>query len=60
MLVYAAITEEGGEKFWFHGLRNSFISVAESTGRAIPEPKNVDLERFGIVIAPIESKLDAR
>ena len=27
--VYAAITEAGGTKFWFHGLRNSFISVAE-------------------------------
>ncbi len=26
---YAAITEAGGTKFWFHGLRNSFISVAE-------------------------------
>ena len=26
---YAAITKAGGEKFWFHGLRNSFISVAE-------------------------------
>ena len=27
--VYAAITEAGDRKFWFHGLRNSFISVAE-------------------------------
>ena len=27
--VYAAITEASGTKFWFHGLRNSFISVAE-------------------------------
>ena len=26
---YAAITKAGGEKFWFHGLRNCFISVAE-------------------------------
>ena len=26
---HAAITEAGGAKFWFHGLRNSFISVAE-------------------------------
>ena len=26
---YSAITEAGGTKFWFHGLRNSFISVAE-------------------------------
>ena len=26
---YARITKAGGEKFWFHGLRNSFISVAE-------------------------------
>ena len=26
---HAAITESGGAKFWFHGLRNSFISVAE-------------------------------
>ena len=26
---YARITRAGGEKFWFHGLRNSFISVAE-------------------------------
>ena len=26
---YAAISKAGGTKFWFHGLRNSFISVAE-------------------------------
>ena len=26
---YAAITEAGGAKFWFHALRNSFITVAE-------------------------------
>ena len=26
---YAAISRVGGTKFWFHGLRNSFISVAE-------------------------------
>ena len=26
---YAAIGRVGGTKFWFHGLRNSFISVAE-------------------------------
>ena len=26
---YAAITKAGGAKFWFHGLRNSFITVAE-------------------------------
>ena len=26
---YAEITEKGGAKFWFHGLRNSFIMVAE-------------------------------
>ena len=26
---YAAITEAAGTKFWFHGLRNSFITVAE-------------------------------
>ena len=26
---YLAITDAGGAKFWFHGLRNSFISVAE-------------------------------
>ena len=26
---YARVTRAGGEKFWFHGLRNSFISVAE-------------------------------
>ena len=26
---YAAITEAAGTKFWFHGLRNSFISVTE-------------------------------
>ena len=26
---YAEITEKGGAKFWFHGLRNSFITVAE-------------------------------
>ena len=27
--VYAPIGKAGGTKFWFHGLRNSFISVAE-------------------------------
>ena len=26
---YGAITDAGGTKFWFHGLRNSFITVAE-------------------------------
>ena len=26
---YARITEAGGAKFWFHGLRNAFITVAE-------------------------------
>ena len=26
---YAAIGKAGGTKFWFHGLRNSFITVAE-------------------------------
>ena len=26
---YAAITRAGGAKFWFHALRNAFISVAE-------------------------------
>ncbi|MCY4514210.1 MAG: integrase family protein [Candidatus Tectomicrobia bacterium] len=26
---YAPISDSGGAKFWFHGLRNSFISVAE-------------------------------
>ena len=26
---YGGIGEEGGEKFWFHGLRNAFITVAE-------------------------------
>ena len=26
---HAAITDAGGAKFWFHGLRNSFITVAE-------------------------------
>ena len=26
---YAAITEKGGAKFWFNGLRNRFITVAE-------------------------------
>ena len=26
---YAAIGEAGGAKFWFHGLRNGFITVAE-------------------------------
>jgi len=26
---YEAIGREGGEKFWFHGLRNCFITVAE-------------------------------
>ena len=28
-LVYATITKKGGTKFWFYGLRNSFISVSE-------------------------------
>ena len=27
--LYARITEAGGAKFWFHGLRNCFITVAE-------------------------------
>ena len=27
--LYARIGEAGGAKFWFHGLRNSFITVAE-------------------------------
>ena len=27
--LYARITETGGAKFWFHGLRNCFITVAE-------------------------------
>ncbi len=26
---YGDITEEGGTRFWFHGLRNAFITVAE-------------------------------
>ena len=26
---HAGISRAGGTKFWFHGLRNSFISVAE-------------------------------
>ena len=26
---YAGITRVGGAKFWFHGLRNAFITVAE-------------------------------
>ena len=26
---YAFITRAGGAKFWFHGLRNAFITVAE-------------------------------
>ena len=26
---YGRITKAGGTKFWFHGLRNAFISVAE-------------------------------
>ena len=26
---YAGITKVGGTKFWFHGLRNAFITVAE-------------------------------
>ncbi len=26
---YAEITEKGGTRFWFHGLRNAFITVAE-------------------------------
>ena len=27
--LYARIGKAGGTKFWFHGLRNSFITVAE-------------------------------
>ena len=27
--LYARITKAGGAKFWFHGLRNCFITVAE-------------------------------
>ena len=27
--LYGRITEAGGAKFWFHGLRNCFITVAE-------------------------------
>ena len=27
--LYRRISEAGGTKFWFHGLRNSFITVAE-------------------------------
>ena len=27
--LYARISKAGGAKFWFHGLRNSFITVAE-------------------------------
>ena len=27
--LYGPITEAGGAKFWFHGLRNAFITVAE-------------------------------
>ena len=27
--LYAAIIEAGGAKFWYHALRNSFITVAE-------------------------------
>ena len=27
--LYARISEAGAAKFWFHGLRNSFITVAE-------------------------------
>ena len=26
---YGGITETGGTRFWFHGLRNAFITVAE-------------------------------
>ena len=26
---YGDITEAGGTRFWFHGLRNAFITVAE-------------------------------
>ena len=26
---YGGITEAGGVKFWFHGLRNAFITAAE-------------------------------
>ncbi len=26
---YSSITEAGGTRFWFHGLRNAFITVAE-------------------------------
>ena len=35
---YAAITEAAGTKFWFHGLRNSFISVA---GRELLLPRSL-------------------
>ena len=27
--LYGRISEAGGAKFWFHGLRNCFITVAE-------------------------------
>ena len=27
--LYGRISETGGAKFWFHGLRNCFITVAE-------------------------------
>ena len=27
--MYEAISRTGGENFWFHGLRNCFITVAE-------------------------------
>ena len=27
--LYARISKAGGARFWFHGLRNSFITVAE-------------------------------
>ena len=26
---YSEISEKGGARFWFHGLRNAFITVAE-------------------------------
>ncbi len=34
----AAITKAGGTKFWFHGLRNSFMTVADR-GLLLPRSK---------------------
>ena len=39
---YGAIGREGGAKFWFHGLRNCFITVAE---RELMLPRSLTKQR---------------